>query len=220
MKTPLHELLRGARFGSCDSVKASPSVQNLCRLEGAWLFSPIRENWRIIPKVFSTVKGAPNRMPRAIRRNGQAVICPFCSHPDQRVLDSRVARDGQAIRRRRECINCERRFTTFEVYERPRLFVVKRDGTRQEFAPDKLLNSMLLACGKRPVPVERLREAVANLERGLYEEFDDEVASTEIGERVMRILREIDTVAYVRFASVYQEFDSVSDFSTILKRCR
>lgn len=148
------------------------------------------------------------------------MICPFCSFPDQRVLDSRVARDGQAIRRRRECLRCERRFTTFESYERPRLFVVKRDGTRQEFAASKLLNSMLLACGKRPVPVERLREAVAMVEKGLYEEFDDEVASTEIGERVMRMLRDVDTVAYVRFASVYQEFESVSDFSTILKRCR
>lgn len=98
--------------------------------------------------------------------------------------------------------------------------MVKRDGTRQEFEPTKLLNSMLLACGKRPVPVERLREAVSMLEKGLYEEFDDEVASTEIGERVMRLLRDIDTVAYVRFASVYQEFESVSDFSSILKRCR
>ncbi len=174
----------------------------------------------VYPRSFPLSRATPNQKVGANRRKVQAVICPFCSHPDQRVLDSRVARDGQAIRRRRECINCERRFTTFEIYERPRLFVVKRDGTRQEFAPEKLLNSMLLACGKRPVAVERLREAVSNLEKGLYEEFDDEVPSTVIGERVMRVLREIDTVAYVRFASVYQEFESVSDFSSILKRCR
>lgn len=148
------------------------------------------------------------------------MICPFCSCPDQKVLDSRDAREGQAIRRRRECVQCGRRFTTFETYERPRLFVVKRDGTRQEFDPQKILNSMILACGKRPVPVESLRDTVSSIERDLYQEHDDEVASTEIGERVMRALREIDTVAYVRFASVYQEFESISDFSTILKRCK
>lgn len=117
-------------------------------------------------------------------------------------------------------MQCGRRFTTFETYERPRLFVVKRDGTRQEFDAQKILNSMILACGKRPVPVESLRDAVSSIERDLYQEHDDEVASTEIGERVMRALRDIDTVAYVRFASVYQEFESISDFSTILKRCK
>lgn len=148
------------------------------------------------------------------------MICPFCSHPDQKVLDSRDAREGQSIRRRRECIECGRRFTTFETYERPRLFLVKRDGTRQEFSSEKVLNSMLLACGKRPVPVERLRDAASQIERDLFQEFEDEVPSTEVGERVMRALREIDTVAYVRFASVYQEFESLSDFSSILKRCR
>jgi transcriptional repressor NrdR len=98
--------------------------------------------------------------------------------------------------------------------------VVKRDGTRQEFDAQKILNSMILACGKRPVPVESLRDTVSSIERDLYQEHDDEVASTEIGERVMRALRDIDTVAYVRFASVYQEFESISDFSTILKRCK
>lgn len=148
------------------------------------------------------------------------MICPFCSHPDQKVLDSRDAREGQSIRRRRECLECGRRFTTFETYERPRLFVVKRDGTRQEFNSEKILNSMLLACGKRPVPVERLRIAASQIERDLFQEFEDEVPSTEVGERVMRVLRAIDTVAYVRFASVYQEFESLSDFSLILKACR
>ncbi len=148
------------------------------------------------------------------------MICPFCSYPDQKVLDSREAREGQSIRRRRECLQCGRRFTTFETYERARLFVVKRDGTRQEFAMDKVLSSMLLACGKRPVPVDTLREAASQIERDLFQEHEDEVPSTEIGERVMRVLREIDTVAYVRFASVYQEFESLSDFSSILKRCK
>jgi len=148
------------------------------------------------------------------------MVCPFCSFPDQKVLDSRDAREGQAIRRRRECIGCGRRFTTFESYERPRLFVVKRDGTRQEFSFDKVLNSMILACGKRPVPVEMLRNTATGIERDLLQEYDDEVPSTEIGERVMKSLRQIDTVAYVRFASVYQEFESLSDFGAILKRCK
>ncbi len=148
------------------------------------------------------------------------MICPFCNHPDQKVLDSRDAREGQSIRRRRECIECGRRFTTFETYERPRLFVVKRDGTRQEFLGEKVLNSMILACGKRPVSVDVLRNTASKIEQDLVQEHDDEVPSTEVGERVMRALREIDTVAYVRFASVYQEFESLSDFSTILKRCK
>lgn len=98
--------------------------------------------------------------------------------------------------------------------------MVKRDGTRQEFLSEKVLNSMILACGKRPVPVERLRIAASQIERDLFQEHEDEVPSTEVGERVMRALREIDTVAYVRFASVYQEFESVSDFSSILRSCR
>jgi transcriptional repressor NrdR len=144
--------------------------------------------------------------------------CPFCGYIDQKVLDSRPGTDGESIRRRRECVRCSRRFTTFERYERPRLFVVKRDGGRQEFSREKVFESMRVACGKRPVSMETLRESVARIERDLFHEFEDEVNSREIGGRVMRELSSIDTVAYVRFASVYQEFETVSDFAEVVER--
>lgn len=143
--------------------------------------------------------------------------CPYCGYPDQKVLESRVAREGEAIRRRRECLACGRRFTTFETPERPRLFVVKRDGSRQEFSRDKVLTSMVIACGKRPVPVETLRNAACDIERDLFQEFEEEVSSSVVGERVMRSLAGIDTVAYVRFASVYQEFETLGDFTRIVE---
>lgn len=146
--------------------------------------------------------------------------CPYCGHPEQKVLDSRPAREGEAIRRRRECLNCERRFTTFEEPERPRLFVVKRDGSRMEFSREKVLAGMLAACHKRRVPVDVFREAAERIERDLFQEFEDEVPSTEIGERVIETLRAIDTVAFVRFASVYREFETVSDFREIVESCR
>lgn len=148
------------------------------------------------------------------------MLCPFCGHPDQKVLESRDARDGEAIRRRRECLSCEKRFTTFEVYERPRLFLVKRDGSRQEFNRDKVLSSMVLACGKRPVSVSVLQDAVSQIERELFAIGEEEVPSTMIGEKVMKALKGIDTVAYVRYASVYREFSSASDFSRVLQGVR
>ncbi len=143
--------------------------------------------------------------------------CPFCGYIDQRVLDSRQARDGEAIRRRRECNSCGRRFTTFEEPERPRLFVIKRGGSRQEFSRDKVLSSMLLACRKRPVDVETLRDASAHVERDLFQEFEEEVPSNAIGHRVLVELRKVDTVAYVRFASVYLEFETITDFEEIIR---
>lgn len=143
--------------------------------------------------------------------------CPFCSYIDQKVLDSRPAREGEAIRRRRECLGCGRRFTTFEEPERPRLFVVKRGGAREEFSREKCLNSMVVACRKRPVPMEALRRAGERIERDVFQEFEDEVPTQAIGERVMRELHEIDRVAYVRFASVYREFESAQDFAEIVQ---
>ena len=142
--------------------------------------------------------------------------CPFCGFYDQRVLDSRPARDGDAIRRRRECIGCGRRFTTFEEPERPRLFVIKRDGSRQEFSRDKVLSSMVLACRKRPADVETLRQASERVERDLFQEYEEEVPSKTIGAHVLRELKNVDTVAYVRFASVYLEFETVVDFEEII----
>ena len=143
--------------------------------------------------------------------------CPYCGFDDQKVLDSRVAREGEAIRRRRECLQCGRRFTTFEAPERPRLFVVKRDGVRQEFSREKVLSSMLVACGKRPVPLDTVRAAAERIERNVFQEVEDEVSSQQIGDRVMTELQAIDTVAYIRFASVYKEFASVSDFQKMVE---
>ena len=142
--------------------------------------------------------------------------CPFCGYIDQKVLDSRPARDGEAIRRRRECMGCGRRFTTFEEPERPRLFVIKRGGSRQEFSRDKVLSSMQLACHKRPIHVEALRDASERVERDLFQEFEEEVPSTAIGQRVLQELQAIDTVAYIRFASVYREFNTIEDFKEIV----
>jgi transcriptional repressor NrdR len=142
--------------------------------------------------------------------------CPFCGHADQRVLDSRPGADGESIRRRRECIACNRRFTTLERFERSRLFVVKRDGSRQEFDRNKVFESMRVACGKRPVSVDTLREAAGRIERDLFQEFEDEVATPEIGNRVMGELAHIDSVGFVRFASVYKEFETVDDFAEMV----
>ena len=143
--------------------------------------------------------------------------CPYCGSAEQKVLDSRPARDGEAIRRRRECDACARRFTTFEAPERPRLFVVKRDGAREEFSREKVLEGMLVACGKRPVGIDALRAATERIERDLFRDFEDEVPSTEVGERVMAALMGIDAVAYVRFASVYREFASLAEFREIVE---
>ena len=146
--------------------------------------------------------------------------CPYCGFDEQRVLDSRPARDGGAIRRRRECESCSRRFTTFEEPERPRLMVVKRDGLRQEFDREKALNSMVVACRKRPVSLEELRDSVSRIERDLFDSFEGEVLSTEVGDRVMRTLADLDSVAFVRFASVYQEFDSPQQFAEMVGKLK
>ena len=146
--------------------------------------------------------------------------CPFCGHEDQKVLDSRPAREGDAIRRRRECLNCGRRFSTFEHPELPRLYAVKRDGTRQEFDRDKCMRSLLIACRKRPVPVEKLKAAVERVERDLFEEYETEVPTQAIGGRILQELKQIDPVAYVRFASVYLEFQTLTDFRDILDSLR
>lgn len=144
--------------------------------------------------------------------------CPYCGHADQKVLDSRPSIDGESIRRRRECALCGRRFTTYERPERPRIFVIKRDGTRAEFSRDKVFDSMRIACRKRPVSVETLRVISERIERDIYQDYEDEVTTKEIGARVMRELAPIDTVAYVRFASVYQEFETVTDFAHLIEQ--
>jgi transcriptional repressor NrdR len=140
------------------------------------------------------------------------VKCPFCGFHGSRVLDSRPVNDGKAIRRRRECEQCEQRFTTFEMYELKPLIVVKKDGRREEFRREKLLQGMIRACQKRPVPLERLESIADEIEHVLRESGASEVHSKEIGELVMNRLMEVDEVAYVRFASVYRQFKDINVF--------
>lgn len=149
--------------------------------------------------------------------------CPCCGYPEDKVIDSRSARDGAAIRRRRECLKCGHRYTTFEEVEQRRLFVVKKDGRREPFLRAKVLSSMEIACRKRPVPTSILASAAEDLERKLLELPDAEVSSIEIGELILERLGEIDPVAYIRFASVYREFDDPEEFREFvasLKRTR
>jgi len=143
--------------------------------------------------------------------------CPFCGHQEDKVVDSRSSSEGLAIRRRRECLSCGKRFTTYEHIEEHRLMVIKKDGRREPFDRTKLLGGLVKACEKRPVGMERLEQLVDELERDLSTNFDREVSSREVGERVMKRLHELDPVAYVRFASVYREFKDVEQFMRELK---
>lgn len=140
------------------------------------------------------------------------VKCPYCGFHDSRVLESRSTDEGAAIRRRRECLQCRERFTTYERVETAPLMVIKRDGTRQEFDRNKILQGLITACRKRPVPRARLEQLVTDIERRLRSSMEQEVSSQTIGEMVMEGLREIDQVAYVRFASVYRQFTDINRF--------
>lgn len=144
------------------------------------------------------------------------MICTICGHEDTRVLESRLAEGGEAIRRRRECLECRSRFTTFERGEEPPLWVVKRDGDRQLFDRGKLLRGLERACTKRPVAGEQVETVALRVEAELRSDGGREVASGEIGEAALRHLRELDGVAYVRFASVYRQFDDVEEFQAEL----
>ena len=142
--------------------------------------------------------------------------CPFCSERRDRVVDSRESRDGATIRRRRECLSCGRRFTSYEQIEDIPYMVVKHDGTREEFSRKKLLGGLLKACEKRPVPLKRLESIVDEAESMLHEREDREISTQEIGAFVMEQLKELDPVAYVRFASVYRRFEDVGAFMDVL----
>jgi len=143
--------------------------------------------------------------------------CPFCGYKEDRVVDSRSTNEGAAIRRRRECLKCGRRFTTFESLEMIPLMVVKKDGRREAFDRNKILQGLLKSCQKRPVSVKQLEQIVAGVERALLRKFDTEVPSQAIGELVMERLSKVDDVAYVRFASVYRQFKDVNQFMQELK---
>lgn len=143
--------------------------------------------------------------------------CPYCGHLKDRVVDSRESRESQVIRRRRECLRCEKRFTTYEKVEDVPVMVVKRDGRRERFDREKLLAGLFKACEKRPVPTQQLDDICDQVEAIAQDQPDREIEVTEIGELVMERLRDLDDVAYVRFASVYRQFKDINAFMAELK---
>ena len=144
--------------------------------------------------------------------------CPFCAHPESKVVDSRPSDEGSSIRRRRECLACHKRFTTYETMESLPLMVIKKDGSRQTFDKTKLLNGMIRACEKRPVAFATMEEIANEIEQVLQNEMDREITSARIGELVMERLKTVDEVAYVRFASVYRQFKDISTFMEELNK--
>lgn len=138
--------------------------------------------------------------------------CPFCSYNEDRVIDSRSNAEGSSVRRRRECLNCAKRFTTYEYIEKIPLMVIKKDGRREPFNREKIVSGLLRACQKRPVSMEHLEKLVEEVEKDIQKKFDQEVEARYIGGLVMEKLAKIDDVAYVRFASVYRQFKDVNEF--------
>ena len=143
--------------------------------------------------------------------------CPFCGSLDDKVIDSRTIRDGKVIRRRRECLSCGKRFTTYEYIEQSPLLVIKRDGSREEFQREKLVRGIRIACRKRPVSAEKIEQLVDKIESEILAMGVSEISSLKIGELVMQNLRKLDEVAYVRFASVYREFKDIEEFQQLLE---
>ncbi len=144
--------------------------------------------------------------------------CPYCTYEESKVVDSRHSEDGNSIRRRRECLNCGKRFTTYETVESLPVVVVKKDGRRQTFDRNKVLNGMVRACEKRPVPLATLESAAAEIEQIVHNSLDREVNSDYIGELVMERLKPLDEVSYVRFASVYRQFKDINSFMAELNK--
>lgn len=143
--------------------------------------------------------------------------CPFCNHMEDKVVDSRESREGEAIRRRRQCLGCERRFTTYERIDEVPYMVIKKDGRREKFDRQKVLAGLLKACEKRPVSMGRLAELVNQVEAKVTDSPDREISTIEIGEMLMETLRDLDKIAYVRFASVYRNFQDEQAFFNELK---
>lgn len=145
------------------------------------------------------------------------MMCPFCQHKEDKVIDSRESKEGDVIRRRRQCLQCERRFTTYERSDEIPFMAIKKDGRREKFDRQKVLNGLLKACEKRPVPMGKLAEIVDAVESRLVESPDRELSTTAIGEMLMERLQQLDKIAYVRFASVYRDFQDVEAFLAELK---
>lgn len=148
---------------------------------------------------------------------GNSMRCPFCGFAESKVIDSRAAEEGNSIRRRRECLACVRRFTTYEFIEEVPLMVVKKDGRRTRFDRNKLLNGVMRACEKRPISLAVIEELVDKVEKESCNGTEREISSRQIGERVMAHLKEVDQVAYVRFASVYRQFADINNFMSELE---
>ena len=144
--------------------------------------------------------------------------CPFCGYAESKVIDSRHSEDGASIRRRRECLACQKRFTTYETVESLPIIVVKKDGSRQSFDRTKILNGMVRACEKRPVSMAEMEAAVTDIEQVMQNSLEREISSSEIGELVMERLKPLDEVAYVRFASVYRQFKDIDSFMRELNK--
>lgn len=143
--------------------------------------------------------------------------CPFCGHKEDKVIDSRSSEEGRSIRRRRECLNCSRRFTTYENVEEVSLMVIKKDGRREAFDRKKILAGIKKACEKRPISMQQMEELVDKIEYTLQSKFEKEVEASAVGELVMEFLYELDEVAYVRFASVYRQFKDINQFMKELR---
>ncbi|MBP2071330.1 MAG: transcriptional repressor NrdR [Thermoanaerobacterium sp.] len=144
--------------------------------------------------------------------------CPFCGYLDSKVIDSRPTDDSASIRRRRECIKCGKRFTTYEKVEQVPILVIKKDLSREAYDRDKILKGMIKACEKRPVPIKKLEDLADEIERDIYNSYEKEITSAQIGEMVMEKLKNVDEVAYVRFASVYRQFKDINTFMDELKK--
>ena len=143
--------------------------------------------------------------------------CPYCDHIEDKVVDSRESKDGDSIRRRRECLNCGRRFTSYERIDEIPFMVVKKDGTRETFDRNKVMAGLLRAAEKRPIPTKKLEDIANEIEKNVQDSLERELPTTDIGKTIMRRLKALDKVAYVRFASVYLEFEDVTAFMTELK---
>ena len=144
--------------------------------------------------------------------------CPYCEYPESKVVDSRPTDEGQAIRRRRECMSCTKRFTTYENIEEIPTVIVKKDGNREVYNRNKLINGIIKSCEKRPVSMATIEEMVDSIEKTIFNSMKNEITSIEIGELVMEKLKDVDEVAYVRFASVYRQFKDVNSFMDELKK--
>ncbi len=144
--------------------------------------------------------------------------CVYCNHLESKVVDSRPTEDGWAIRRRRECMNCGKRFTTYEKIENPMILVVKKDGRREPFSAEKIRSGLIKACEKRPVTAQDIDRIVSQVEKSVFNSLEQEVTSHQIGEMIMEKLRELDQVAYVRFASVYRQFRDINTFRDELNK--